>query len=567
MSAEQQPLSFVREIFHKLHRPVIKGLDAYPLFHSYFCDLAKGIEKEEAHRRFRLMLEANLRSYTQEGIGNQDIQEYGTEVTRARCVPRLQEDSDRIVFRDYKDTDTLRDQREKNREVYKHDPQVIDLFDTELNTWEHLWNKVVLPLDALIGEPNSEIIIRALHTHGFVYRDVSNSTSELCEVSYAIKALFPELGNDQTIEIYEHPEKYVLVSPRNRLHHNGETSIARLTRFVYIPKLNKFAFLERGLFTAYENKDIATFFTLDGKDKPTFKRDEDMLSHIAVLASEFTNLPPHAVFNHIITAIGYFPEIPVGDNVVREKPRSFHTQIAYVEQVLAFEEQLVTENPELLASLKQRLEWVLEPVEHSLLRANTLDVHAQVANYIRVFSNPDAARHPNGAKKSFRLGVLKSYPDFSIRVGSVLDCSTGALLGGVKQAGSLGGLESMIGADATKALYALEGTSVRNRAQFEAYAKALGKDPSLFTRWGTCVYPGCPATKKGLQNYLGDCNCCMACEKKDDLGLHGALPAYESTREVASYEGDDSTRFNSDPIGLGTTLALLTSGKRVLEDM
>lgn len=521
MLAEQlSSIPIFREFSRLFSRrgPKIPGLDAHALFAPYFADLDRGINRTDAHRRFRIMLESNLRSYVQEGIGDKDIQEYGIEVTRANLVPNLQDESSRIVFRDYKDTDSLRDQRRNNREKYKDYPDVIDYFDLEIEAWDKLWHSILLPLEELIGEANTHLIISKLELAGFRHLDVS-AFPELCTVSPGLKALFPELGDVDSIEIFEHPDKYVLTSPRHPLHHKGQTSIARLVRFVYLPKINKFAFLERGLFTAYDNDEIALFHTLDGNSsKPKFKTPEEMLQHASLLASEFTTLPPHAVFNHIIELLGHFPEIPVGDNVIKGKARSFHTQIEYLERILEFEENLMTTQPELANSLQERLKWVLEPVEHSLLRANNLDVDSQVANYVRTFSDTQLALDPKQAESSFRLGVLASYPDFATRVGSILDCSTGTMLGGLRSMPSVGGLESIIGSNAFSALKSLEGRSITNRAEFESYARALGKDPAKFPTLGKCKCPDC--SSRGL-NYLGPCGWCLGCEVKDDLGLGG----------------------------------------------
>ncbi len=514
MFAEQHHPLFLRKISERLGRPIIRGLDAYPLFIRYFNNLSQGIEKNEALRKFRNELEVNLRSYTQEGIGDRDIMEYGTKVVRDK--------NGTISFVDYRGVDTLGYQREQNRITYKDHPDVIAYFDKELGTWENLWRTAIYSLEDLIGEPNPDIILPRLHEAGFRHLRVNETIPELCEVSVALTSLFPELANDKFIELYEHPQKYVLASPRHRLHHNGETSIARLVRFVYVPKLNTFAFLERGLFTAYTNDEITTFFTLDGKDKPHFSSPEEILAHVAFLTQEFATQAPHAVFNHIINKLRSFPEIPVGNNVIREKPRTFTTQIEYVEQILAFEEHALIEHPELEKTLKQRLQHILEPIEHSLLRGNELNVKAQVENYIRIFSNLPTAQNPEAAREKFRLGVLASYPDFATRVGSILDCSTGSLLGGLRKAGGLGGLESVMGNNAFTALQHLEGKSISNRAEFESLARCLGKDPSKFLNWGVCQCEHCAS--KGLENFLGPCGWCLACEVKDDLGIMGALP-------------------------------------------
>ncbi len=562
MYAEQQHLSIFNEIFARFKRPTIKGLDAYPLFTSYFQDQANGLSKEEAHRRFRIMLEANLRSYTQEGIGDRDIQEYGTEVTRARLVPKLQESSDRIVFRDYKDTDSLNDQRLKNREVYRDHPDVISYFDLELEVWDRLWHSVVLPIEELIGQSNQQTILSRLNKAGFRHLYDFESNPELCAVSFGIKALFPELENDDSIEIYEHPSKYILTSPRHPLHHKGETTVVRLVRFVYIPKINKFAFLERGLFTAYTNDEVASFYTLDGQPKPKFNRVEEMLAHIATISQEFNALPPHAVFNHIINILGDFPEVPVGKNVVREKVRTFSTQIEYIERVLAFEEQMLTMHPSLASTLEKRLQWIMEPVEHSLLRANTLDVELQVANYTRIFSDLSIAQNPQSAKRQFRLGVLSSYPEFAIRVGSILDCSTGTLLGGVRQLNGFGGLESMVGTSAFSALKSLEGKSILNRAEFESYARSLGKDPDKFTTVGKCKCKSCAS--KGLDNYLGPCGWCLGCEVKDDLGLSGPLN-FDEMESVEKNDNSDVLPENRHTIS--TAFSRIFCGKTIDQEL
>jgi hypothetical protein len=65
-----------------------------------------------------------------------------------------------------------------------------------------------------------------------------------------------------------------------------------------------------------------------------------------------------------------------------------------------------------------------------------------------------------------------------------------------------------------------------------------------------------------LENYLGECNCCLSCEKKDDLGLHGNFDFNDSKFAENGVDREESeTELMPDAnIGLGLFVSSLPLG-------
>ena len=513
----------IPEMSQFLKRTTIKDLDLGVLFDGYFSDLTEGVDREEAKRRFTSLLEMNLRTYTQEGVGDKDIAEYGTRVVREEGV---------IKFPNTCYEDALNDQRRESYQIY-HDQAILRHFDIELNTWDKLWRETIAPFEDLIGEENQRYIIQRLRDLGFVEKS--------CELNHSLHALFPALAAETTVPIYELPDKFIMVSPRFFAHHRGQTSIARLTRFVYIPLLNEFAFLERGLFTAYKNEQITEFFTLDGNPKPKFHSSEEILSHVAVLASEFNNLPPHAVFNLIIEKLGVFPKIPLHKNVVLDKERSFVSQLEYVDRILEFETELCTQHPDLITSRSRRLDQSTKVIMHSLLRANELEVEKHVNNYLQIFGDIGYAQNPKNATKLFNQLTLVSYPDFATRVVSLIDCGTGTALGGIKMGentfssivGSLYGEKGMVLLNK----YAKKGGDrPKNLDEVREICQVFHKDPNKYTTWRECGM--CKQTTYVWGKENKGCDVCPMCEVWDDIDHYQAPDTDQGVSWAKTPDGD-----------------------------
>lgn len=485
-------------------KPPIKPLSLSVLLEQYLNDMNDGMDPARAWRHLATMLETNLRTALGEGIGDREISEYGVRVTV---------DNGRIVFHDLQGKEILSTQRAHNQIFYKNHPDVIAYFNKELDAWEKAWGEFVAPLTDLIGETNTREKTSQLEGMGWRKRDEQTPTG--------LKALFQdELGGVQNVELWEHPIKKVLVSPPHPLHHNGETSIARLVRFVYIPSINQFAFLECGLFTAYTSEQITQFFTLDGKGgKPRFENPEDILSYVVNLAENLNELPPNAVFNEIIKIIGYFRGVGVDGSIADSKiPRTLDTQIAYALEILKFEAELC-KDPALRATAWQRLTIAEQLVLHSLLRATELDVKNHVANYIATYSNRLNALKPFRVMPDLRNATVSAHPDFANRVFSVFDCGQGTMLGGLQTFGS-GSLLPTLGLDKFSMLQKLierGEPGITSRHELERVCHLLGKNPDLYSKMGRCGLCGKLTFVWPFEN--GGCSVCPACEYLDDLGL------------------------------------------------
>ncbi len=562
MLAEVRPFQSLSTFFERtiarLQRTEIKQLDAYSLFVHYRANLAAGMSPEDARKDFRRLLEANLRTYTQEGIGDAAINEYGTEVLRgANAYP--------FRFRNALADDSILYTHLKNTEVYQGNPVLLRHFELELSAWAKLYMEVVAPFEDLIGRTDNPQLTKDLEQRGFRHLVPGNVAQGLCDVSPLLVSLFPELEGIKQIEMYEAPDKYVMASPRFWGHHNGETTIARLTRFVYIPSLGKFAFLERGLFTAYTNDQILEFFTLDGHEKPDLHSTEEILAHVAVLADVYREMAPVTVFQSIIDKIGKSPEIEVDKNIIRDGERDFSTQVAYMDALLTFEEELCKTHPELLVTQSQRLERPMLLVMHSLLRNKPLDVEHVTDDYRKIYEQMEFALNPSTARRIFNTLTLASHPDFSVRILSVIDCGTGTLLGASLHSlpEGLQGIDMHFGAGAAEMLAHFESQGIATKAELHAFCSTFDLDESTFTHWGVCKNKDCQCHSN---QFLGPCDWCPICEAKDNLKKMGWNPNAEDENDSEQ----DSRRDQVDalphkPVGLDLFVASIMNTDLIWE--
>lgn len=537
--------------------PPIKALDLGVLLEHYLDDVENGMDPARAWRNLATMLEANLRTALGEGIGDREIGEYGVRVTI---------EDGRIVFHDPQGKEILSKQREHNLKVYKDYPEVITYFNQELDVWENVWRQFTDPLTKLIEKSDISEITDGIKRMGWQKRggQKPNGAPELSRVSPGLISLFPNLRDLQEVELWEHPIKKILVSPPHLLHHNGETSIARLIRFVYIPKINQFAFLECGLFTAYTTEEITQFFTLNGEEKPRFTKPEEILSHVANLAEHYNALPPHAVFNEIIKTIGYFKRVKVDGKIAGpEISRTLDTQIAYVMKILEFE-IVLCKDPALRATVQDRLKMVTSLVLHSLLRAKELDVGKHVAIYKETYLNHQNALHPHRAKRDLWSATVLTHPDFTNRVFSVFDCGQGTLLGGLKTLGSEN-LLTTLGLETVPLLRGLvkRELGITTRQELVRVCRALGKDPDLYSTIRKCGLCDKPTFVWPFET--GGCNICPVCEYMDDYGLTPNDLDFSSSNQVNAVSDTIPKQEGHKKIGVSIFVTALFSHKKPVD--
>ncbi len=542
--------SFFQKITERLSKPKIEDFSAFAVFEKYLQDLQSGISRELAKERRRALLSTNIRTYTQEGIGAKHIHEYGTLVSRAFAVPGLNEQSDRIVFSNLFYNDVIAGQHAQ-QENEPH-PLIRDRYKQEFSTWERSWQKLLLGIEQYIGYPDKKALVQELLLKGFIHRN----SDEHALVSEGLQALLPSLGDDAYVEMYEHPERLILTSPRFFAYHKGETSIARHMRLVYIPKTDSFVFLEAGFFTAYKNHEIAQFHTLAENHFPLPESPTDILAQISILAQAYKDYPPHALFSLIVEKLGHFPEVPVGENVITTTERSFDSQIEYLESIFDFEEQLLSAYPHLYKSIRERLAQPTETIMHSALRANTLNVEELLQAYKTIFSDPLYAQNPLAAKNILDGLRAIHYPDIGTRVTSLIDCGTGTVLGGMKNLSPTqltGKIDGLFGAGAIDMLSTASQKGISSESELRSFCNKFGLDHTRF-HTGVCRTDGCRST------YVGECSICPACEMKYTLGLmdeHGNTDSHDHNETIKNAEIQEKK--SRRPTTIGTAVASVTN--------
>lgn len=558
----------VRSVEHtaaRLKRTVVKPIDAHSLFVHYRANLAAGMSKEDARKDFLRLLEANLRTFTQEGIGAAQLNEYGIEVRKDTTETKTGTTESKLQFRNAFAQDAIASIRTENAKKYGKNQILLHHFELELTAWEKLYMDVVAPLEHLIGRNDTPELIPDLHELGFRHLVPGNAAPGLCDVSPLLVSLFPELDGVKQVEMYEAPEKYIMASPRFWGHHKGETTIARLTRFVYIPSIGKFAFLERGLFTSYTNEQILEFFTLDGKPKPDLHSAQEILAHVAVLAEVYREMAPLAVFQSIIDKIGVSPEVKVDEKIERTSERDFRPQLEYIEAILAFEEELCLEHPELLLAQERRLDSAMRLVMHSLLRNVPLNVRRVANDYEQIYSDLRHAQNPKAATRLFNTLTLASHPDIATRFLSIFDCGTGMVLGVNAQSlmDGLNGIDMYFGAGAGEMLTHFETHGITTQSELDAFCKTFHLDASTFSNRGVCKNPGCKCIST---QFLGPCGWCPVCEAKDNLKQIGWNPNAKNESNVPTRESnEEDNSLPRQPVGLDLFVAAIPNPSLIRE--
>ncbi len=548
MSAEQPRFTItpiLRFLKEKWHREVINQFDPISVFEKFEHDISiYGLA--EARQRRKDLLESNLKTYVQEATGMRTVFPYATRVTLAKLISGLGV-SDRLVFQNaqYRDVE-LEQAKRLEREP---SPQLRTHYQKEHELWLSVWHQLVDDIASLVGQTDSGKITTALLEQGAktTHLNLPDATAPK-SINFnmdplgGLRSLFPALRLAETIEIIELPKKLIFASPSFAFYHDGETTLGRHVRLVYLPQINEFVILAEGLYTGYRDEDIAKLHLLGEQPKiPASK--EELFWYVQALATEYGNLPPQAVFEHLINLIGHFDAPSVGEGVVTTDllQRDLSTQVEYLESIFEYEHHQLLKDPKRSKRLAVLLKQPTQQVMHSALRGQILNVKELLLAYQESFHTLSSDLRPSD--QAFAKRALVINPDFATRVVSLVDCGTGTILG-TPRLGSQS-LETVLGRQNFNQLLSLDLSQkgITNQQDLLEFCRTFGLDnPARFSQIGTCAMCG----KQTLiwPREMGGCNVCPVCEVKDNLGIHG---------DLNSLDQDNSGWENFDP---GTTNSL-----------
>jgi hypothetical protein len=373
----------------------------------------------------------------------------------------------------------------------------------------------------------------------------------------------PELSLGDHVEMMLGPA-IGTVSPKSIVHNNGETSILWISRLAYIPSVHAWVILQDGRFSQYDDTDLEVFLSMGKDGHPSlglWNRETVLMQTLALFDTPFAHAHANVIFDELVRLTGK----PFGSSAIpgaqKEMTADLSSSIDYLLEVFRYEYERCVENPAFIRGLKERLQKFAgeKHVLHHLATDETLQSKKCFELYTNSFSTLDQATHPKNQRQSFEIGTLSFYKKFSVPVDfSVLDCGTGSIVGAMRQASSLGNLESMLGATNARMLGNIEHRSIRDREEFEHIARSFGKDPNRFTEWGVCTNPDCETGKHGMSNYLGECHWCLACEIKDDFGITGDIS--KLLREQQKLNLDDVDPLAGQSIGVGDFVSSFAHG-------
>jgi hypothetical protein len=152
------------------------------------------------------------------------------------------------------------------------------------------------------------------------------------------------------------------------------------------------------------------------------------------------------------------------------------------------------------------------------------------------------------------LKTTAIYPQFLNRIESLIDCTKGEILGGIK--GFDGLAPGLNGLDGLALLKKMESQGIKTKEELVAFCKKFNKDPNRF-KPGRC-------TKCKVSLWEGECGWCPVCEVKDDLGL-GALPDVQEKRRPSSRSYTTHSQFEnvSGTVSLNPLVASIGQGTDV----
>lgn len=492
------------------HSDLLKDFDHFLLF-------TKNRGLAQARRETKRMLSGNFLSIAKEMKGRQWMQTgFKVKKTKAQTFFQRSEFKGGDDLRNYstKVDDTVKNPEERSRFI-KENLQMVDLFDTFAEY-----------IAALEWSENPDEVTEQLQS----LPDGYHFSPQTLPVTKELQILFPALKNKAGQQLNAWVSRpLVTVSPTSPVHLKRQTSLAWVNRLVYIPELHELVFLRDGVFSGYNDEEIAEFLTLDenwaemsqGKNEDEeisasdyFQTEEELFAFIATLPDEYRQLHAHAILDEVIRRLGGFKPAPKINNVSEELTIDID---AMSEAILSiFEWELLTygEDEIIAAQVGERLNYIKDIFLHHLATDTAINWQQSVRHYQTFFGQKQKAADPNQHVEEAQNLYAKFYPKLaSLQIDlSVLDCGVGTIVGGFNNL-NISSLQMKIGVEGLEMLRRFEDRPITTEAELKEFCAQFNKDYRRFIHnQGECVV--CHH-----HTFLGECDICPVCEVKDDLGI------------------------------------------------
>ncbi len=459
------------------------------------------------------------------------------------------------------------DDIEKMYAKYTPPAYLRDRFALESNQIIFLFKKLARLIEPILLDAPSERLVSQLVSYGFHEEEIDVSPSmclvvpSLFEQIQSVDDLLRVIGSKRKMKVLISPAQAVTVSTPHWSHRKGESGLVWASELVVIPQTGETFIRQNGKFGKTTEEELVKFLGFRQQIEKEFQTSEEMMMFINfVMESGYRQ--PKALLDFLVSHVGKIRPATKIDRHIQEGNFDIKPYFEGIYEILTLEYENLVQHRNLPAILA-RLSNLSDLIKHQIARNNPKALPALVEEYKDQVKLHPYASDAQAFQKKLTAVALKVDPGFRIQIDfSLLDCTAGSVMNLVN-GNSLSNLQASLGVEKFNSLLQLEGKSIADRSQFEKIARQFGKDPGRFKEWGVCKNPNCTSGRNGLSNYLGECGWCLACEVKDDLGIHSDLGTLSQNEEVPGREG--IARTSSSSMGASAFLASMTN-RAVFED-
>lgn len=360
-----------------------------------------------------------------------------------------------------------------------------------------VWQNVAAVLDTFASQTS---LIEQVNQAGFFFTQLP--------ISLGMIATFPELTprRGQSIPVWLGPQ-FVTASPPSPIHRQGESSFAWINRLMYLPELQKFAVLQDGLFTAYNQEEISQFLLFANQDsQPDLSTEAAILQYIHELPHEFISLHARQLLTIIVSKIGYFRALDSIDKSISSGPATYDALTQAMLDIFEWEFQRCQTDPALEKSLADRLKEWDTVFLHNAVGGFPVSGQVLFQQYKELYENRDIALQPNHFSAQIKKSIYMAYPHFNIKLDlTKLDCISGGFLNFRYLLQSDNG-NLLFAADAWKLLDLAEKNDLRTLAELRAFCQKFDLPVKLFEK--NRQHKECPGCHK-VPAFIGPCVCAV----------------------------------------------------------
>lgn len=499
--------------------------------------------RQTARQEIKKMLSGNLLSIAKEMKGMQWMQTaFKVRRQGARTLFQRSEFKGGDDLRTYSTQvdETITNPAERAR-FLKENLQMVEIFD-RLEAW----------VADLEWSDDPAVMIDQLTT----LPDGNHFVEDTLPITKELQILFPSLKTKagRPLQVYV-SRPLVSVSPPSSVHLKRQTSLAWVNRLVYIPDLKELVMIRDGIFSGYDDAEIAEFLTLDenwpdlaaqeGGSEPSpdqyFQTEEELLAFIAALPEEYKQKHAHAILDEVIQRLGGFKPAPKITNVSDELTIDIEAMAEALLDIFEWELLTYGQDEVAAAQVSERLNYLKDIFLHHLATDTAIEWQLAIDHYQTFFGQRHQAVNPEEHFETAQRSYAQFYPELSrIRVDlSLLDCGVGSIVGGFRNM-DMGRLQVALGKEGLSLLRRYAHQPIRTEEELKEFCRQFGKDYRRFNKQGECQI--CHH-----HTFLGECDVCPVCEVKDDLGISSwhelaGMPGGLGTEaETLGQSGYDST--------------------------